>query len=61
MTTMREYRVVWAIDVTASSPRQAAQIAQDIQRRPGTTATVFDVVERDGNGAWHQIDLLENE
>lgn len=38
-----EYRVTWEIDVTANSPREAAEQALTIQRDPDSTATVFEV------------------
>jgi hypothetical protein len=43
------YRVTWEIDIEADSARDAAQRAQDIQRRPGSTATVFEVERPDGS------------
>jgi hypothetical protein len=43
-----EYRVAWAIDVDADSPREAAQAARDAQTREGTIATVFEVAQRVG-------------
>ena len=39
----RGYRVGWQIDVQAASPTDAARQALAVQRRPGSTATVFDV------------------
>lgn len=44
---LREYRVLWVIDVYAASPRDAAQEAQRIQRSYGSDANVFDVREKD--------------
>lgn len=40
---MREYRVVWEIDLSASSPRAAAELALEIHRDPTSIATVFIV------------------
>lgn len=40
---MKSYRVKWEIDVDAETPEDAARQALAAQRRPGTTATVFDV------------------
>ena len=42
------YRVTWEIDLEADSHHQAARKALDIQRRSASTATSFDVQERDG-------------
>jgi len=38
-----EYRVTWAIDITAAGFRQAAEHALQIQRQPESIATVFEV------------------
>lgn len=40
---MKEYRVVWEIDVTARNHKDAATQALEIQRDAGSIATVFDV------------------
>ena len=40
---MKNYHVVWEIDVSAESPRDAAAQALAIQRDPSSIATVFDV------------------
>jgi hypothetical protein len=52
-----EYRVVWEIDISADSPREAAEKALAIQRDPNSTATVFDVTDEGGEPS--HIDLLE--
>lgn len=41
----RQYRVLWEIDIEASSPREAAEKALAIHRKPDSIATVFDVRE----------------
>ncbi len=46
---MKTYRVSWEIDIAADSPRGAAEKAQAIQRDPESLATVFDVIEMDGD------------
>jgi hypothetical protein len=58
-----EYRVAWAIDVDADSPREAAQAARDAQTRDATTATVFEVAQRVGEryGERVVVDLAEPE
>ena len=38
-----EYSVTWTIELTAGSPRAAAELAQAIQRDASSIATVFDV------------------
>lgn len=40
---MGEYRVKWEIDIEASDPREAAELALAIQRNPESTALVFRV------------------
>lgn len=52
--------VQWEIDVEADSPHAAAQHAMVIQKRPDSTATVFDVIEHDGDGEAIRVDLLES-
>ena len=44
----RQYYVEWRIDVWASSPEEAARKALDLQRHPGSLATVFHVATDDG-------------
>lgn len=50
-----EYRVMWFIDVEAETHMDAALQAQEIQRDPASIATVFSVVDKNGNGM--RIDL----
>lgn len=40
---MKNYLVVWEIEVDAETPLEAAQKALAIQRAPESTATVFQV------------------
>jgi len=40
---LKEYRVIWEVELYAASPRDAAQKALEMQRDPDATATVFDV------------------
>jgi hypothetical protein len=57
---MPRYRVSWEIDIVdAVSPEDAARQAHAIQQRPGTSATVFDVIEFDSGGEAVSIDLTE--
>lgn len=54
---MAEYRVIWMIDVTAASPVAATAEAQAAQLRPGTLATVFDVMDRAAAWEGTRVDL----
>lgn len=47
MSSVRLYRVMWKIDIYAESAEQAAQIAREIQSDPESTATVFEVYDRE--------------
>ena len=52
----RDYKVTWCIDIEATSAREAAEIALEIQRDPTSIAIIF-AVER---GSDRQvIDLWE--
>lgn len=53
----KNYRVVWEIDITAASPREAAKLALEIQQDPESTAIVFQV--SDEKGACVEVDLNE--
>jgi hypothetical protein len=55
---MMNYRVSWEIDIDADSPREAAERALEIQRRPDSIATVFTV--RDETGESIEADLDED-
>lgn len=46
---MKNYYVEWSINVTADSPEHAARLAQEIQRDPTSSATVFEVIENDND------------
>jgi hypothetical protein len=52
-------RVRWEIDLEADSPREAAEKALAIQRRPDSTATAFEVT--DEAGAIVHVDLEEDD
>ena len=56
---MHEYHVNWGIDLTADSPREAAEEALTIQGDRDSVATVFDVIDEQGNV--ERIDLQEPE
>jgi hypothetical protein len=56
-----EYRVTWVIDLSAASPREAAEQALRIQRNPDSTADVFDVAELVVAGRTERIDLSDEE
>lgn len=53
--SMREYTVVWRIELTAESAEEAAREAQKIQRDLEGWAGVFDVYDKKGCG--ERIDL----
>ena len=40
---MKNFRVMWEIDIEADSPEEAAVKALEIQRNPASWATGFDV------------------
>lgn len=56
---MKTYTVQWEIELDAESSRDAAELALEWQRDPNGTATVFTVVDEEGNE--EQIDLMEEE
>jgi hypothetical protein len=58
MRTLHEYRVVWEIDIHATSPRQAARKALAIQRDASSLATVFDVYRTDTGSETDALKLL---
>lgn len=43
---MKEYRVIWAIDIDAESPIEAAVKALMVQRDKNSSATMFEVTPR---------------
>jgi len=47
---MKTYRVTWTIDIDADTPREAAQMALDIQRDPDSCATCFEIDASPGLG-----------
>lgn len=51
---MKQYRVVWEIDVDADSPREAAKLAWEIQRDVAALPPIFTVDGED-------IDLEQEE
>lgn len=50
-----EYHITWKTEVVAESFGHAVQIALDIQRDPGSTATLFEV--RDASGTIRELDI----
>jgi len=54
----KRYRVTWKIDIYAGSPKEAAQEARNIQLNEESTATVFNVVDDDGEKT--EIDLWDD-
>lgn len=53
---MREYRVSWEIELSATDPASAARQAREVQLDPACRATVFTV---HGDKGVEQIDLDE--
>lgn len=51
---MKEYRVVWEIELSATDPVDAARQARQVQLDPHSRATVFTV---SGDGSYAQVDL----
>lgn len=53
------YLVKWEIDIDASSPREAAEKALEIQRDPEARAMVFEVTKRLGGPVvtTYEVDL----
>ena len=54
---MAEYLVRWEIELEADNPQDAAAQALDIHRDPDSIATVFDVVDPDGETT--RVDVQE--
>jgi hypothetical protein len=52
---MKEYRVLWEIELEASTPEEAAQLARELQLDPESFATFFIVQEPDGTE--HEIEI----
>lgn len=52
---MASYTVTWEIELDAESPVEAARIALETQRDRDSLATVFSVVDEEGN--MDQFDL----
>jgi len=46
MPKSKLYRVIWEIDIVATSPERAAKAALDIQRDVNSSALVFRVAEK---------------
>jgi hypothetical protein len=53
------FHVTWEIDLYADTPQDAAQLAWDMLQGQGSTCTVFEVFDEDGNKTC--VDLLEDE
>lgn len=48
MSDYKPYVVTWTIELEATSPEAAAELARDIQLDPDSIATVFEVREDSG-------------
>jgi len=60
---MPEYNVTWTIDLSASTPKEAAELAQAWLSEPDTSATIYTVTELDAgeDSEPRIIDLREPE
>jgi len=56
MTAEKNYSVMWEIELDASSPREAAIMALQIQRDTQSLATCFSVLKTD-TGKYTFVDL----
>jgi hypothetical protein len=56
---MKQFRVLWEIDIYADTAKEAAEKALEIQRDANSMATFFEV--HDGEGHIKGIDLLDEE
>jgi hypothetical protein len=56
-----QYLVTWEINIDATSPREAAELALQMQRDPNNTATVFQVWTEEADMEPDTIDLSEPE
>lgn len=56
---MPQFKLEWTIDIDADTPREAAEKALEIQRRAGSSAVVFNVI--DENGEQGRVDLDEDD
>lgn len=54
------YKVIWEIDIDADTPLEAAKQAEEIQKSPESTATVFGVTDPE-TGISVEVDLDTNE
>jgi hypothetical protein len=61
MKKLQDYRVTWEIDVYAPSPRHAARVAREIQRDPGSIATVFTVKTKRGEPVTVVLEVAEED
>jgi hypothetical protein len=59
MSPNNDYTVTWEIQLSADSPRAAAELALEIQRDVYSDAVVFSVTGDDGNQT--TVDLMEVE
>jgi nucleotide-binding universal stress UspA family protein len=57
----KRFRVVWEIDLEEECALDAAEHARAIQVRPGTTATVFTVIDPAGDRVDIDLDDLTDD
>lgn len=56
---MPNFTVVWEIQISADTPRKAAEVARSFQRNPSSMVGVFDVIAE--SGLVERVDLDEDE
>lgn len=58
---MPNYTVTWEIQVSAKTPREAAEIARSFQRDHSAMVGVFDVIDESGEGVRVDLDDAEED
>lgn len=53
----KHYVVSWTMDIYAKNPKEAAEKARQEQLERGTSAQVFEVIEKGGDGQAVSVDL----
>jgi hypothetical protein len=53
-----EFRVIWEIEIEAENPKEAAQIAREVQLMPDMPATIFEVWDH-ARQKMSRLDLAE--
>lgn len=56
---MKNYLVIWEIEISADSPESAALEAFRAQQDPDTIATVFEVQEENDDGTYGEREVID--